>query len=151
MVKPFRDQQGALVEKYTSKGTTVTNASYCNLLRNHTRPGFRLELHGLLSTGAFSLRDNARSRTVRVAAETVRQIQFECFPQLWATQEDSWWKDFPIRWRSAWGGAWVSTHAAKWLFSRGIQTLVKHWRTCFERNGKEVEKWQALPNLVALN
>jgi hypothetical protein len=30
-----------------------------------------------------------------------------------------------------------------WILSRGIQALVKRWRTCTEPNGDYVEKWQS--------
>lgn len=51
---------------------------------------------------------------------------------IWATQVGSRWKDFPIRRRSARGGAWVAIHAAKgFLIMRnpGVSESSedKHW------------------------
>jgi histone-lysine N-methyltransferase SETMAR len=51
MLKLFWDHRGPLVEYYMSKGTTVTSATYCDLLRNHLKPAIRSKRRGLLNTG----------------------------------------------------------------------------------------------------
>lgn len=95
----------------TSKGMTVISASYCNLLQNYLRPAIRSKHHGLSSTGAVSLYNNARLHTVCVPAETIRDIHFECLSYPWASHRGSWWKDSPNQWGSARGNEWVAMHA----------------------------------------
>jgi hypothetical protein len=41
MLTLFEDHQSPLVDHFTSKGTTVTRACYCNALINHLRPAIR--------------------------------------------------------------------------------------------------------------
>jgi hypothetical protein len=55
MLTLFWDHSGPLVEHYMSKGTAVTNTSYCSLFRNHLRAAIRSKHHGLLSTGVLLL------------------------------------------------------------------------------------------------
>jgi hypothetical protein len=141
MLMLMRADRYPLIEHYIPKGTTVTNVSYCNLLRKHIRPAMRSEPHGLLSIGVLLLSDKAWPRTVRVTVETIREIYLKCLPHLRTIKGGSGRKDFPIRWRIARGGAWVATHADKgFLFPRGIQSLVKRWRTCIECKGDYAEK-----------
>lgn len=78
----FWDHSGSLVEHYMSKGTTVTNASYCSFLGNHLRPAIRSKPHGLLSTDILLLHNNTRPHTAHVTAETIRDIHFERLPLL---------------------------------------------------------------------
>lgn len=67
--------------KYTSKGTIITSASYCILLRNHPRPAIRSKFCHLVSTDVLLLHDSARPYTACVTAETISDIHFECLPQ----------------------------------------------------------------------
>ena len=54
------DEKGIILEHYTPKGTTVTSASYSDLLKNHFRPAIKSKRRGLLSSGVFLQHDNAR-------------------------------------------------------------------------------------------
>jgi hypothetical protein len=70
MLTMFWDNRGPLVEHYISKGTTVTSATYCDLLRNHLKPAIRSKRRGLLSTGVLLEHDNARHHTARATTAT---------------------------------------------------------------------------------
>jgi hypothetical protein len=65
---------GSPREHCTSKGTTVTNASYYNLCRNHLKPAI-----GLLSTSVLLLHD-PMPQSAHMATETIRDIRFKCLP-----------------------------------------------------------------------
>jgi histone-lysine N-methyltransferase SETMAR len=161
MLTLFWDHQGPLTEHYTSKRTTVTSTSCCNLLRDHLRQAIRSKC-GLLITGVLLLHDNTRPHTACVTAEMIRDIHFECVPL-------PYFPDFTpcdyhiFGWlNEALGGKtsqsnevqeavhWVATHAAKGFSSWGIQALVKRWRTCIDRNGVYVEKWQSWMELICI-
>lgn len=146
----FWDHQDPLVEHYTSKGMTVISASYCNLLQNHLRPAVRSKHHGLISTGAVSLYNNARLHTFCVPDETIRDIHFECLSYPWANHRGSWWKDFPIQWGSARGNEWVAMHAQR-IFSWGIRL---HWSAgghALNTIGTMLKNDRIIQNLFALN
>jgi hypothetical protein len=80
----------------------------------------------------------ARPHAAHLAVKTMKDTHFRCLIlhtcwthplwlwYYWATQGSSWWKIFPIRWRSARVGAW-DMHAVKEIFPWGIQALVKCW------------------------
>jgi hypothetical protein len=143
MLALFWHHQLPLVKQNTSEETTVTSASYYNLLTNHVRPTIRSKRRGLLSAGVLLLHVNFRTHTGRVAAETIRHIRvtpssivparlgslWRPFP--WVTQGGSWWKDFQIRWRSAGGGESGYACSQEISFTRnpGISEALKgiHW------------------------
>jgi hypothetical protein len=60
MLMLFWGHQFPLIERYMSKGTTVTSVLCRSLLRNHLRPAIISKLRGLLSTGFFLRHGNAR-------------------------------------------------------------------------------------------
>jgi histone-lysine N-methyltransferase SETMAR len=76
MLTLFWDHRGPLVEHYMSKETTVTSATYCDLIRNHFKPAIRSKLRGLLCTGVSLQHYNARPHT----AATIEDMRFECLP-----------------------------------------------------------------------
>ena len=51
MLTLFWDEKGVILEHYTPGGTTVTSASYSDLLKNHLRPAIKSKRRGLLSSG----------------------------------------------------------------------------------------------------
>ena len=60
------------MEHYTPRGTTVTSASYSDLLQNHLRPAIKSKRHGLLSSGVLLQHDNAKPHT---ALQQLQQSQ----------------------------------------------------------------------------
>jgi len=48
MLTLFWDEKGVILEHYTPRGTTVTSASYSDLLKNHLRPTIKSKRRGLL-------------------------------------------------------------------------------------------------------
>ena len=60
MLTLFWDEKGIILEHYTPRGTTVTSASYSDLLKNHLRPAIKSKRRGLLSSGVLLQHDNAR-------------------------------------------------------------------------------------------
>jgi histone-lysine N-methyltransferase SETMAR len=151
MLTLFWYHQGSLVEHYMPKGTTVTSATYCDLLRTRLKPAIRSKHHRLLSTGVLLQHDYARPHTAHVAIE---DKHFECLPHPPYTL-DLAPSDYHIfgPLKEAISGKtfrydeevqeavheWLCTQP-KEFFSRGIQALVKCWRTRTELNGDYVEK-----------
>jgi histone-lysine N-methyltransferase SETMAR len=80
MLTMFWDHQDPFVEHYMSKGTTVTSATYCDLLRNYMKPAIRSKHRGLLSTRVLLQHDNARPHTTHVTAVTFEDMHFKCLP-----------------------------------------------------------------------
>ena len=74
----FWDNRGPLVEHYMSRGTTVTSASYCDLIKNHFKPAIRSKHHEQLTTGVLLQHDNAQPYTACTAAATIENMHFEC-------------------------------------------------------------------------
>jgi len=53
MLTLFWDKKGAILEHCTPRGTTVTSASYSDLLKNHLWPAIKSKRRGLLSSGVL--------------------------------------------------------------------------------------------------
>ena len=49
----FWDEKRVILEHYTPRWTTVTSASYSDLLKNHPRPAIKSKRRGLLSSGVL--------------------------------------------------------------------------------------------------
>lgn len=154
MLTLFWDNKGAILEHYMPRGSTVNSESYCDLLQNHLKPAIRSKRRGLLRSGVLLQHDNARPHTSRVTVEKISNLRFECLPHP-PYSPDLAPSDYHIfgPLKEALGGKKFSTddevktavHA--WLcsqpqdfFSRGIEALVKRWRTCIARGGDYVEK-----------
>jgi len=150
MLTLFWDEKGVILEHCTPRGTTVTSASYSDLLKNHLRPAIESKRRGLLSSGVLLLHDNARPHTVRTTAATMTDLHFECLPHP-PYSPDFAPSDFrmfgPLK--EAMGGKKfhsdeeVHHTVHEWLrglpkefFYKGIYALCKHWRTCIERGGR---------------
>ncbi|PNF31072.1 hypothetical protein B7P43_G17251, partial [Cryptotermes secundus] len=80
MLTLFWDEKGVILEHYTPRGTTVTSASYSDLLKNHLQPAIKSKRCGLLSTGILLQHDNARPHTARTTVATIKDLHFECLP-----------------------------------------------------------------------
>jgi len=154
MLTLFWDEKGVILEHYTPRGTTVTSASYSDLLTNHLWPAVKSKRCGLLSSGVLLQHDNARSHTAHTTVATITDLHFECLPHPpystdLAPSDFRMFGPFP----EAMGGKKFRSdeevcHAVhEWLrglpkefFSKGIYAICKRWRTCIERGGDYVEK-----------
>jgi hypothetical protein len=136
------------------RGSTVTSATYSNLLRENLKPAIRQKRRGLLTMGMFLLHDNPRPPTAAAIVWTIRELQFECIPHP-PYSPDFAPSDFyvfgPLK--NALSGTQfqdddeVRSAVHEWLrtppkefFSRGIYVLVKRWRRCIEVEGDYVEQ-----------
>ena len=70
----FWDSKRAILEHYTSKGATITSASYCDLLENQLKPAIRTERRGLPNTSVLMLHDNARPHTAHATVAKKSRI-----------------------------------------------------------------------------
>ena len=71
---------GVILEHNTPRRTTVTSASYSDLLQNHLRPAIKSKRRELLSSGVLLQHDNARPHTARTTVATITDLHFECLP-----------------------------------------------------------------------
>ena len=53
MLTPFWEEKGVILEHYTPRETSITNASYSDLIKNHLRPAIKSKRRGLLSSGVL--------------------------------------------------------------------------------------------------
>ena len=72
MLTLFWDQRGVILEHYMPRGNTVNSATYADLLQNHLRPAIKSKGRGLLITRVLMQHDNARPRTARSTAATIK-------------------------------------------------------------------------------
>jgi len=135
-------------------GNTVTSATYADLLKNHLLPAIKSKRRGLLSTSVLLQHDNSRPRTACSTVATIQDLSLECLPHP-PYSPDLARSDFHVfrPLEEAMGGKSFSSdeevqqavheclHSQpKYFFSRGIRALPKHWNTCMEYNGDDVEK-----------
>ena len=80
MLTLFWDYNGPILEHYMPRGSTVTSATYSNLLRENLKPAIRQKRRGLLTTGVCLLHDNARPHTAKATVSTIEELRFECIP-----------------------------------------------------------------------
>ena len=64
MLTVFWDERGVILEHYMPGGSTVTSATYADVLKNHLLPTIKSK-RGRLSTGVLLQHDNARPHTAR--------------------------------------------------------------------------------------
>ena len=93
------------------RGSTVTSATYSNLLRENLKPAIHQKRRGLLTTGVCLLHDNARPHTATATVSTIEELRFECIPhppyspglrairfsRLWSIEGCAEWKAVPRR------------------------------------------------------
>jgi len=80
MLTLFWDEKGVILEQYTPRGTTVTSASFSDLLKDHLQRAIESNQRGLLSSGVLLQHDNARPHTACTTVATMTDMHFECLP-----------------------------------------------------------------------
>ena len=74
MLTVFWDSQGPILKTYQERGTTVTSATYCDMLQRELKPAIRSKRRGKLSKEILLLHDNARPHTAAHTLETIKQL-----------------------------------------------------------------------------
>ena len=166
MLTLFWDEKGVILEHYMPRGTTVTSASYSDLLTNHLRPAIKSKRRGLLSSGVLLQHDNARPHTARTTVATITDLHFECLPHppyspdlapsdfhMFGPLKKQWEERSSVLMKRE-----VRNAMHEWLcglpkefFSKGIYALCKRWRTCIERGGIMLKSDTALYHFCTIN
>ena len=143
-----------ILEDFLEKGSTINNASYCDLLANRLKPAIRTKRRGLLSKKVLLQHDNARPHVAKATIETINKLGFEVLEHpayspdlapsdyhLFAPLKDA------LRGRKFSSDESVQKAVHQWLcdqpktfFSDGIYKLVDRWNKCIEMGGDYVEK-----------
>ena len=76
MLTVFWDSQGPILETYQERGTTVTSATYCDMIQRELKPAIHSKRRGKLSKEILLLHDNARPHTAAHTLETLKQLTF---------------------------------------------------------------------------
>ena len=74
------DYNRLILEHYMPRGSSVTSATYSNLLRENLKPTIGQKRCRLLTTGVRLLHDNARPHTATATVSTIKELRFECIP-----------------------------------------------------------------------
>ena len=77
MLTVFRESQGPILETYQERETTVTSATYCDILQRELKPAICSKRRGKLSKEMLLLHDNARPHTAAHTLETLKQLNLE--------------------------------------------------------------------------
>jgi len=77
MLTIFWDSQGPILETYHERGTTVTSATYYDMLQRELRPAIHCKRRGKLSKEILFFHDNARSPTAAHTLETLKKLKWE--------------------------------------------------------------------------
>jgi hypothetical protein len=80
MLNLFWDHNGQILEHYMPRGSTVTSATYSNLLRENLKPAIHQKCSGLTTTEVCLLHNNARPHTATATVSTIEELRFECIP-----------------------------------------------------------------------
>ena len=72
MLTVFRDSQGPILETYQERGTTVTSATYCDILQRELKPAIRSKQGGKRSKEILLFHENARPHTEVHTLETLK-------------------------------------------------------------------------------
>jgi len=75
MLTVFWDSQGPILETYQERGTTVTSATYCDMLQRELKPAIRSKRTEKLSKEIFFLHDKACPHTAALTLETLKQLK----------------------------------------------------------------------------
>jgi hypothetical protein len=91
MLAIFWDSQWPILETCLECGTTVTSATYCNMLQGGLRPAICSKRSGRLSEGILLLHDNACPHTTTCTLVTLRKLKWEVvnvqlIVQIWRQQ-----------------------------------------------------------------
>jgi hypothetical protein len=73
-VDHFLGDSGPILETYLEHGTTVTTATYCDILQGGLKPAIRYKRRGRLSEGVLLLH-NAHPHTAAHRLETLRKLK----------------------------------------------------------------------------
>jgi hypothetical protein len=154
MLTVFWNSQGAILEHYQERGTTVTSARYSNMLWNEPRPATCTKWQGRLLEGVLFLHTNAWPHTAAHTKETLQELKFEVLEHP-AYSLDLATLDFhlfgPLK-ETLRGCRFVDDDEVKeavhdWLhtqpkqfFTDGMRKLVDCWTKCAEKQGDYVEK-----------
>jgi len=80
MLTFFCDYNGPIVEHHMPSGSTVTSATYSNLLRENLKLAMCQKWCGFLMTGVCLLHDNAKPHTGTATLSTIEELRSECIP-----------------------------------------------------------------------
>jgi len=154
MLTIFWDSQVPILETYQERGTTVTSATYCDMLQRELKPTIRSKRRGKLSKEILLLHDNARPHTTAHTLETLKQLKWEVMEHP-AYSPDLAPSDFhlfrPLK-NALWGRRFpcdddVKAAVHQWLhaqpktfFADGIKKLIGRWEKCIAKQGDYIEK-----------
>ena len=79
MLTFFWVYNGPILERYMPRGSTMTSATYSNLLRENLKPAIHQKWCGL-TTGVCLLHNSARPHTATATVSTIEELWFECIP-----------------------------------------------------------------------
>jgi len=77
MLTDFWDSHGPILETYQERGTTVTSATYFDMLQGELKPAILYNRRGKLSKEILLLHDNARTHTAAHTLEIFKQLKCE--------------------------------------------------------------------------
>ena len=78
MLAVFWVSQGPILESYQERGTTVTSATYCDMLQRKVKPAIRSKRRGKLSKEILLLHEIApHPHTAAHTLETLKQLKWE--------------------------------------------------------------------------
>ena len=80
MLTFFWDYNGPILEHRIPRGSTVTSATYSDLLRENLQPAIRQKRRGLLAMGVCLFHDSARPQTATTTVSTVEELRLEGMP-----------------------------------------------------------------------
>ena len=75
MLTVFWDSQGPILETSQERGTTVTSATYCDMLQREMRPAIRSKRRGKLSKEILLLHDTC-PHTAAHTLETLKKLKW---------------------------------------------------------------------------
>jgi transposase len=150
-----QNEDGPILEKNLERGTTVTSATYCDLLQEGLKPEIHSKRKGRLSEGVLLLHDNDCSHTMARTMETLRKLKWEVrniqlTVQIWRylifTFLDHLNKE-ALGERSFRCSEDIKNGLHQWLHAQpkafyydGIKQLVGRWEKFVEKQGDYVEK-----------
>ena len=77
MLTVFWDSQRPILETYQERGTTVTSATCCDILKRELKPAICSKRRGKLSKEILFLHDNTRPHIALHTLETLKQWKWE--------------------------------------------------------------------------
>ena len=154
MLAVFWVSQGPILESYQERGTTVTSATYCDMLQRKVKPAIRSKRRGKLSKEILLLHKNARPHTAARTVETLKKLKWEAMEHP-AYSPDLAPSDFhlfgplknALRGRRFSCDDDVKAAVHQWLraqpktfFVDDIKKLVGRWEKCITKQGDYIKK-----------